>query len=85
METLVQSSLLLDEPGNLIGHIAAHSTDRGFRDRSQASEPTKALPGTRPKVEVLKSRVENGESLWHPDDAPLPRRLQSWAPVEVEV
>ncbi len=37
-----------------------------------ASEPTTARPGTKQKVEVLRARVELGETLWHPldDDTP---------------
>ena len=31
-------------------------------------QPTKHLPGTPEKIEILKERLENGEELWHPDD-----------------
>jgi len=31
--------------------------------------PTKALPGTAEKVEVMRARVERGELAFHPDDA----------------
>jgi hypothetical protein len=36
---------------------------------------TGALPGTLAKIEVLKQRASLGLQLWHPDDAPLDRRL----------
>lgn len=32
-------------------------------------EPTRALPGTEEKAEVLADRARAGEQLWHPDDA----------------
>lgn len=32
--------------------------------------PTKAMPGTLEKIEVIRLRVEHGEDLWHPEDAP---------------
>lgn len=34
-------------------------------------EPTDALPGTPEKVAVLEKRAQNGEHLFHPDDAKL--------------
>jgi hypothetical protein len=36
--------------------------------------PTTALPGTPEKVAVLQQRAARGESLWHPEDAPMDRR-----------
>lgn len=38
------------------------------------SFPTKALPGSPEKVEVLCQRVLQRQSLWHPDDASETRR-----------
>jgi len=34
--------------------------------------PTFATPGSKEKIEVLRSRLENGYSLFHPDDASCP-------------
>lgn len=31
--------------------------------------PTKALPGTEAKIQVLTERVQKGQRLWHPLDA----------------
>lgn len=31
--------------------------------------PTKALPGTKRKIEVLRDRASAGQELWHPKDA----------------
>jgi hypothetical protein len=31
-------------------------------------EATRALPGTRQKVQVIAERVRNGQPLWHPSD-----------------
>lgn len=36
--------------------------------------PTQALPGTPEKVAVMAQRVSLGQSLWHPEDAPLDMR-----------
>src|SRR5437588_13077231 len=40
-----------------------------------AAEPTTALPGTREKVAILEERARLGQSLSHPLDATLDRRL----------
>ena len=40
----------------------------------QPPEPTQALPGSVEKIIVLRERVRLGLELWHPEDAPLPRR-----------
>jgi hypothetical protein len=37
--------------------------------------PTQALPGTLEKIAVLEQRASLGQELWHPDDAPMDRRL----------
>lgn len=37
-------------------------------------EPTKAVPGSKEKVEVLRRRYLDGYSLWHPDDAKIDMR-----------
>jgi hypothetical protein len=39
------------------------------------SAPTSALPGSAEKVAVLEERARLGQSLWHPLDAALDRRL----------
>ncbi|MAT51461.1 MAG: hypothetical protein CMK32_09795 [Porticoccaceae bacterium] len=31
-------------------------------------EPTNTVPGSPEKIEVLRSRVANGQELWHPND-----------------
>lgn len=35
--------------------------------------PTSALPGSPEKVAILEQRASRGESLWHPNDAPMDR------------
>jgi len=49
-----------------------------------AREPTCAKPGSAAKIEVLRSRVERGESLWHEldDRSPTlpPARLEPYQP-----
>lgn len=42
------------------------------------AKPTAALPGSAEKVAILAERARLGQSLWHPDDAPLlqPARLK---------
>ncbi len=42
---------------------------------AQAAEPTAAPPGSAEKVSVLEERARLGQSLWHPHDATLDRRL----------
>jgi hypothetical protein len=37
--------------------------------------PTNALPGTPEKLAVLEERARLRQSLWHPDDAVMDRRL----------
>ena len=32
-------------------------------------KPTRALPGTLEKVEILEQRASRGQALWHPEDA----------------
>jgi hypothetical protein len=38
---------------------------------SEPVEPTEASPGSEEKILVLMARAEKGQSLWHPDDAPM--------------
>ncbi len=42
-----------------------------LRGSKRTPVPTKALPGTSEKIEVLRERVEQGFYLWHPKDATL--------------
>ncbi len=42
-----------------------------LRGSKRTPVPTKALPGTSEKIEVLRERVEHGFYLWHPKDATL--------------
>jgi hypothetical protein len=37
--------------------------------RPLPAEPTRALPGTQDKLDVMAARARRGERLWHPDDA----------------
>lgn len=48
-------------------------------DRPLPPWPTKSLPGTIMKMEVMAWRWENGYHIHHPDDA----RPQSWEKVEI--
>lgn len=43
--------------------------EKCLRYGTKLGEPTKALPGTTAKVEVMKSRAARGLSLFHPLDA----------------
>ena len=45
--------------------------DEDFSPRP-ASEATHHRPGSLGKIEVMRLRVERGESLWHPQDNDLP-------------
>jgi hypothetical protein len=60
-----------------------HSTSRygnrglgNFNGSGAMPVPTDALPGSEEKVLVLMERVENRQTLWHPEDADVsgPRR-----------
>ncbi len=42
--------------------------DEPFESMTTPARPTKHLPGTNAKIEVLRRRLERGELLWHPDD-----------------
>lgn len=38
--------------------------------------PTAALPGTKPKVDVLEVRFALGQNLWHPEDAIMTSEIE---------
>lgn len=42
--------------------------DEPFESMAMPARPTKHLPGTNAKIEVLRRRIERGEQLWHPYD-----------------
>jgi hypothetical protein len=87
MSDLLQMGLGIGEAESLEVHIKSHRTDVGFVERKQGKkrkcEPTKCLPGTWDKVEVLRQRLENGEPLSHPDDAKLKRKRSGWEAADV--
>ena len=39
------------------------------REERLPTTPTRAMPGSRTKVEILAARAIRGEELWHEDDA----------------
>jgi len=78
-----QQSLPLFEAASLETHMKSHGNDCGFRERKMCSKPTKHLPGTWDKVEVLAARVQAGEPLWHPEDAKLKKRRVGWESEDV--
>ena len=39
------------------------------RDKTNPNNPTRAIPGSREKLEVLSLRAQEGETLFHTDDA----------------
>jgi hypothetical protein len=41
-------------------------------EKSVASRPTSARPGSAEKLAILAERFERGENLWHPADEQLP-------------
>lgn len=55
---------------NVFDHILRHGSDASFVP-SRAGEPTQAPPGSYAKRAVIARRVERGEQLFHPNDAPL--------------
>ena len=55
------------DPQNVFEFIMVYGDESRFRPKLPA-KPTKHRPGSAEKVEVLRRRVEAGESLWHPDD-----------------
>lgn len=48
-------------------HIWTHCNDRLFVPHG-LPVPTNAMPGTREKIAILKSRLETGVTLHHPED-----------------
>lgn len=48
--------------------IGFESQDMHYEPHSK-SQPTCHPPGSLDKVRVLAARLENGQDLWHPDDA----------------
>lgn len=46
-----------------------HECDEDWHPTKKAKKPTKHLPGTPGKIDVLAARMLAGEELWHPDDA----------------
>jgi hypothetical protein len=43
---------------------------------ARPATPTQASPGSEEKILVLMERARLGQSLWHPDDAPMDRESQ---------
>ena len=43
----------------------------GYHNSALPASPTSALPGTPEKVAVLEERAQQGQALFHPDDAEL--------------
>jgi hypothetical protein len=43
---------------------------------ARPADPTEAAPGSEDKIRVLMERASRGQSLWHPDDAPMDRESQ---------
>jgi hypothetical protein len=52
------------------------------QDRLPPPRATKAPPGSERKVLVLMKRARRRQGLWHPEDAPLDRRLVPALPFE---
>jgi len=48
-------------------YILNHGDDSGYKPPSVA-EPTGELPGSKRKLEVLRTRVDRGEHLWNSED-----------------
>jgi hypothetical protein len=57
-----------DKIVNVMDALAQVGHDEDFQDRP-ASMPTNEPPGSREKIEVMRGRVERGESLWNEMDA----------------
>jgi len=61
----------MDEPLNIFDAIRDQARHGGETDYEPAKKPDAAdesLPGSEDRLRVLKQRLLNGESLWHPDD-----------------
>jgi hypothetical protein len=41
---------------------------RGWRKKTNPNQPTRALPGSHEKLEILAQRAQHGESLFHAQD-----------------
>ncbi|MFO0417252.1 MAG: hypothetical protein ACK5Y6_08185 [Pseudomonadota bacterium] len=70
-EARLRSGLIPETPINDDLAEDGHPNEiRPQKRRLTTPEPTHVPPGTIAKVEVLRQRRENGQKLWHPDDAP---------------
>ena len=58
---------MLRKPSNVFEAIMRLGHDEDFTPATEA-EPTKHVPGSLAKIEVLDQRVARGQPLWHPDD-----------------
>lgn len=47
-------------------------------DYPKPSRPTRTMPGSKARVEVLAARVERGESLWHDEDLTGRETYHGW-------
>lgn len=62
-----QMTFGFQESSNLFDYLETWSSDDGFHPKP-ANESTQCEPGSIEKIEVLISRLNNNEELWHPDD-----------------
>jgi hypothetical protein len=51
--------------------FARHGVDDFNGQVALPPEPTRALPGSPEKVNVLAQRARHRQALWHPQDAPM--------------
>lgn len=63
----IQHRLEFAEPRSVMEWIRCHGAEDAFCPR-QAPEPTRALPGSKEKIDVLAQRIEIGADLWSDDD-----------------
>lgn len=55
------------KPRNIFEFIDVFGHDEDWNPK-EAGQPTAATPGSREKLDVICSRIENGEDLFHPKD-----------------
>jgi len=67
----LQLELGIQDVRNIFDHLDITSTDEGFSPMNEAT-PTTYQPGSTEKIDILAKRLEDSESLFHPEDEKLP-------------
>ena len=73
----MQGFLKIAHDLNLFDYITLLGHPYGFEPKPAANR-TSAMPGSPAKLQVMCERIENGESLFHPDDPVLEKKCSPW-------